>query len=209
MAKHRSHSIEFKRQVAQEFLAGETLHGLAKRHDISRNLIRIWVERLPIWRLRRRCRCGRPRPAIRGSDRRPRAPGRQAGAGIRVSKGGSAKRTAAEKRTYIRHCRPAAVSVSEGCRLMAISRSTFYDAPVSAPDDTAIVEAIAAVCDEFECYGWRRVQAALQQQGMIVNPKKIKRLMREHDLQPRMRRRYVATTDSDHDSRSFPIGQRT
>jgi transposase len=45
MAKHRSHSIEFKRQVAQEFLAGETLHGLAKRHDLSRNLIRIWVER--------------------------------------------------------------------------------------------------------------------------------------------------------------------
>ena len=45
MAKHRSHSIEFKRQVAQEFLAGETLHGLAKRHDMSRNLIRIWVEK--------------------------------------------------------------------------------------------------------------------------------------------------------------------
>jgi transposase len=43
MAKHRSHSIEFKRQVAQEFVGGETLHGLAKRHDLSRNLIRIWV----------------------------------------------------------------------------------------------------------------------------------------------------------------------
>ena len=39
MAKHRTHSIEFKRQVAQDFIAGETLHGLAKRHDISRNLI--------------------------------------------------------------------------------------------------------------------------------------------------------------------------
>ena len=25
--------------------AGETLHGLAKRHDISRNLIRIWVQK--------------------------------------------------------------------------------------------------------------------------------------------------------------------
>ena len=46
MAKHRSHSIEFKRQVAQDFIAGETLHGLAKRHDISRNLIRIWVKKL-------------------------------------------------------------------------------------------------------------------------------------------------------------------
>lgn len=86
---------------------------------------------------------------------------------------------------------------------MAISRSTYYDVPVSAPDDTAIVEAIAAICDEFECYGWRRVQAALRQQGMIVNHKKIKRLMREHDLQPRMRRRYVATTDSDHDQPIF------
>ena len=45
MPKHRSHSIAFKRQVAQEFIAGETLHSLAKRHDISRNLIRIWVEK--------------------------------------------------------------------------------------------------------------------------------------------------------------------
>ena len=45
MAKHRCYSIDFKRQVAQEFIAGETLHGLAKRHDISRNLIRVWVAR--------------------------------------------------------------------------------------------------------------------------------------------------------------------
>ena len=43
MAIHRSHSIEFKRQVAQEFIAGETLHGLAARHGVSRNLIRVWV----------------------------------------------------------------------------------------------------------------------------------------------------------------------
>src|SRR3954449_1323716 len=43
MTKHRSHSAAFKRQVAQEFIAGETLHGLSQRHDISRQLIRIWV----------------------------------------------------------------------------------------------------------------------------------------------------------------------
>ena len=43
MAKHHTYSIEFKRQVAQEYIAGETLHALAKRHDVSRNLIRIWV----------------------------------------------------------------------------------------------------------------------------------------------------------------------
>ena len=46
MARHRTHSIEFKRQIAQEYVAGETLHALAKRHDLSRNLIRIWVTKL-------------------------------------------------------------------------------------------------------------------------------------------------------------------
>src|ERR1700704_1477290 len=43
MAQHRSHSVAFKRQVAQEFIGGETLHALSKRHDLSRQLIRIWV----------------------------------------------------------------------------------------------------------------------------------------------------------------------
>jgi transposase-like protein len=43
MATQRRYSIEFKRQVVQEYQAGETLHGLAKRHGISRNLVRIWT----------------------------------------------------------------------------------------------------------------------------------------------------------------------
>ena len=45
MVRHRTHSIEFKRQVVQDYLAGETLHALAKRHDLSRNLVRIWIEK--------------------------------------------------------------------------------------------------------------------------------------------------------------------
>ena len=43
MTRHRSHSSVFKRQVAEEFIAGETLYALSKRHDVSRQLIRIWV----------------------------------------------------------------------------------------------------------------------------------------------------------------------
>jgi transposase len=43
MAKHRTHSAAFKRQVAEEFIAGEALHALSKHHHISRQLIRIWV----------------------------------------------------------------------------------------------------------------------------------------------------------------------
>ena len=43
---------------------------------------------------------------------------------------------------------------------MGISRSSVYEEPIAAHDDTAIVEAIAAICDEFEFYGWRRVAAS-------------------------------------------------
>ena len=45
MPRHRRHSIEFKRQVVAEYLAGELAHVLGRRHDLSRNLIRIWVEK--------------------------------------------------------------------------------------------------------------------------------------------------------------------
>ena len=34
MARYRSYSIKFKRQVAQEFLGGESLNGLARRHNV-------------------------------------------------------------------------------------------------------------------------------------------------------------------------------
>ena len=45
MPRHRNHSVDFKRQVVAEYHAGETLHALSRRHDLSRNLIRIWVEK--------------------------------------------------------------------------------------------------------------------------------------------------------------------
>jgi putative transposase len=87
---------------------------------------------------------------------------------------------------------------------MGIARSTYYDAPKRAADDTALVEAMHAIKVDFEAYGWRRMQAALGQQGWAVNHKKLKRLMREHGLNARRRRRFVATTDSDHDQPIFP-----
>jgi putative transposase len=87
---------------------------------------------------------------------------------------------------------------------MRIARSTYYNASAAKLDDTALVEAIATICEEFEAYGWRRVQAALRLQGLVVNHKKIRRLMREHGLQPKARRRFVRTTNSDHEQPIFP-----
>ena len=46
MANNRTYSVEFKRQIVQDFMAGETLNSLlARRHDISRNLVRLWVRK--------------------------------------------------------------------------------------------------------------------------------------------------------------------
>lgn len=87
---------------------------------------------------------------------------------------------------------------------MGLARSTFYDPAPATLDAGEILTRIGTICDEFECYGYRRVGAALRHQGIVVNGKKLRRLMREHELQPRRRRRYVATTDSGHAGLIFP-----
>ena len=62
-----------------------------------------------------------------------------------------------------------------------------------------------AITDAFECYGYRRVGAELRHRGHVVNAKKVRRLMRENDLNPRTRRRFARTTDCDHDGPIFPF----
>lgn len=87
---------------------------------------------------------------------------------------------------------------------MGLSRSTYYDKGLSPVDDRAIVAVMIEICDEFESYGYRRVGAELRHRGIVVNFKKVRRLMREHDLQPKRRKRFVATTDSNHNGPIFP-----
>jgi putative transposase len=82
---------------------------------------------------------------------------------------------------------------------MGLSRSTYYDAPSLPTDGAALVASMIAICDEFEAYGYRRVGAELRHRGIVVNAKKIRRLMRENDLQPKRHKRFVATTDSNHE----------
>jgi hypothetical protein len=69
----------------------------------------------------------------------------QTGPRNRVFKGGAEKRTAAERREYIRH-RPYGISVAEGCRLMGLPRSTYYDAPPVKAEDAEIAANITAIC---------------------------------------------------------------
>jgi hypothetical protein len=93
------------------------------------------------------------------------------------------------------------VSIAEGCRLMGIGRSTFYDTPDARA--LTIVAEMKTICDKFEAYGYRRVDAELRHRGIVVNAKKI----RGHALNPKQRRRFIATTDAT--TIISPISRRT
>src|ERR1700724_218786 len=46
MARHRSFSFEFKQQVVSDILEGRVgMREMARQHSLSRNLIRLWMEK--------------------------------------------------------------------------------------------------------------------------------------------------------------------
>jgi len=87
---------------------------------------------------------------------------------------------------------------------MGLARSTFYDEPKGQLLEAALIERIKEICAKWPAYGYRRVTVELHAEGSIVNHKKVMRLMKENGLSVRPHRRFVATTDSDHDGPVFP-----
>ncbi|WP_417211727.1 hypothetical protein [Antarctobacter sp.] len=48
---------------------------------------------------------------------------------------------------------------------MGVARSSFYAEPIGRPTDAVIVAEIRDITDEFEGYGYRRVDAELRHRG--------------------------------------------
>ena len=88
---------------------------------------------------------------------------------------------------------------------MGLSRSTYYDEPSGQPiEEARLVERIKEICAEWPSYGYRRVTAQLSRDGLAVNHKRVMRIMHEQGLSVRPRRRFMATTDSNHAGPIFP-----
>jgi putative transposase len=90
--------------------------------------------------------------------------------------------------------------------VIELPRSTYYyrsTARAGGLSDERIVELISGIQDELAGYGYRRVTHELRRRGHAVNHKRVARLMRGHGLGIKPRRRFVATTDSDHDQPIF------
>src|SRR5436305_14737489 len=98
------------------------------------------------------------------------------------------------------------LSVERACRLLQVSTSGYYawqqrqTYPQLESDERALVAQISTVFEESRrTYGSPRVTAALRQQGIACNRKRVARLMRKQGLVAKYRRRRrIKTTDSRH-----------
>ncbi len=94
------------------------------------------------------------------------------------------------------------LSIERMCQLVPVSRAGFYRSvqeqePVQ--EKMEVRSAIQQIAVEHRRrYGYRRISAELRRRGMLVNHKRVARIMREDNLLAVQPRQFVVTTDSDH-----------
>ena len=94
-------------------------------------------------------------------------------------------------------------STARLCALLGVSRSGYYAARRRAAQPSRACALGASLRVLFlasgGCYGSRRLQAALANQGMAVGRHRVRRLMKAQGLRSRWKRKFIHTTQSDHD----------
>jgi putative transposase len=95
-------------------------------------------------------------------------------------------------------CRVLQVSVSGYHQHLARRREIAQRRHLS--DEALLVHIRAAYAENRGAYGWPRIWRQLRAQGIRVGKQRVQRLMQEHGIQARGKRRFrVMTTDSRHD----------
>jgi putative transposase len=94
------------------------------------------------------------------------------------------------------------LSIERMCQLAGVSRAGFYRSlqeEMPAEEDMEVRSAIQQIAVEHRRrYGYRRISAELRRRGMLVNHKRVLRIIREDNLLAVQPRAFVVTTDSDH-----------
>jgi putative transposase len=95
------------------------------------------------------------------------------------------------------------LSIERMCYLAQVSRAGFYRSlqeQLPVEEEMEVQSAIQRIVVEHRRrYGYRRITAELRRQGMVVNRKRVARIMREDNLLAVQPRAFVMTTDSDHE----------
>lgn len=88
---------------------------------------------------------------------------------------------------------------------MALARSTFYyQVKSKTEEDKKIVDLIEDIIVNFTSYGYRRITKQLHREGLKINHKRVLRLMRANNLTCKIKKHFVATTDSNHSFKIYP-----
>ena len=94
------------------------------------------------------------------------------------------------------------LSIEQMCRLSGVSRAGFYRSlqeRMPVEEDMEVRSAIQKIVVEHRRrYGYRRIAAELRRRGMLVNHKRVARIMREDNLLAVQPKAFVVTTDSQH-----------
>jgi putative transposase len=91
--------------------------------------------------------------------------------------------------------------------LAGVSRASYYrfDPEAAGPvRDVELRDAIQRIALRFPAYGRPRITAELKRRGWAVNHKRVGRILREDNLLCLRKRKFVVTTDSQHDFRVYP-----
>ena len=100
------------------------------------------------------------------------------------------------------------LTIERMVELGRVSRSGFYRFEEGGPQrpdgDMELRDAIHRIALEWPSYGRPRITAELRRQGWTVNPKRVRRLLREDNLLCLRKRKFVVTTDSNHGRKVYP-----
>lgn len=99
------------------------------------------------------------------------------------------------------------LSIEDACAAAQVSRAGYYrylDQGAPREAEMGLRDVIQRTALEHRCYGYRKVTAAIRLEGIIVNHKRVLRVMREDNLLSLRKRRFVITTDSTHGRQVFP-----
>jgi putative transposase len=99
------------------------------------------------------------------------------------------------------------LTIDRTCHLASVSRASYYRAwQASAPHEAEaeLRDRIQRISLEHRAYGSRRITETLRAEGLILNRKRVQRLMRLDNLLALRKRRFVTTTDSRHTYAVFP-----
>jgi putative transposase len=94
------------------------------------------------------------------------------------------------------------IDVQHLCKLAGVSRASYYrrfQACAPREADIELTSQIQLLSLRYRFYGYRRITAALRRSGMVVNAKRVQRLMREDNLVALRRKPFAPpTSDSRH-----------